>query len=60
MVTDCDLAVRLVAEQQAGGISVARVMSAFSNFLTPQCDLRAAGVALGSNELAFRWTRAGL
>jgi CBS domain-containing protein len=43
MVTDRDLAVRIVAEElDAGSVTVAQVMSAFPTFLTPQRDLRAA------------------
>jgi len=43
IVTDRDLAVRLVAEElDAGSVTLAQVMSAFPAFLTPQRDLRAA------------------
>jgi CBS domain-containing protein len=43
MVTDRDLAVRVVAEElDAGSVTVAQVMSAFPTFLTPRRDLRAA------------------
>lgn len=43
IVTDRDLAVRLVAEElDAGEVTVDRVMSVFPVFLTPQRDLRAA------------------
>jgi CBS domain-containing protein len=43
IVTDRDLAVRLVAEDlDAGSVSVAQIMSVFPAFLTPHGDLRAA------------------
>jgi CBS domain-containing protein len=43
IVTDRDLAIRLVAEElDAGQVTVDRVMSVFPVFLTPQRDLRAA------------------
>jgi CBS domain-containing protein len=43
IVTDRDLALRLVAEElDAGSVTVAQIMSVFPAFLAPQRDLRAA------------------